>query len=146
MKPKRLASRLMFLGGIIELLIAVLHFIWPFELVETSEYAGLTGQYRDLLFLSSISIGLCLCIFGILSIYFSRSSMIGEKPALIYGVTQAILWGGRTIGELLFPVSVAMYLIENPTMFVLPLSILLSLLFLTPLIVLKVFDTEKHTA
>lgn len=114
MKPHRLAYRLMCIGGIIELLIAIIHFIWPFELVKAGEYALLTGQYRDLLFLSSISIGLCLCIFGILSIYFSRRLMSGEKSALFYNTSQAILWGGRAIGELIFPVSVPMYFIKKP--------------------------------
>jgi len=132
----------MYIGGIIELLIAVLHFIWPFELIETGEYAMLSGQYRDLLFLSSISIGLCLCIFGILSIYFSRKLMNGEKSALVYGTSQAILWGGRSVGELLFPVSIPMYFIQNPTIFVLPLSLFLSLLFLAPLFIRRFFWNE----
>ena len=134
----------MYIGGTVELLIAILHFIWPFELIETGVYSMLTGHYRGLFLLSSISIGLCLSIFGILSIYFSRRLMNGEKSALVYSASQAVLWGGRAIGELLFPVSVPMYFIGNPTVFVLPLSLLLSLVFLSPLIVLKTFEQDKH--
>ncbi|MBN1881906.1 MAG: hypothetical protein JW885_07015 [Deltaproteobacteria bacterium] len=146
MMNKRLAYRLMGIGGIVELLIALLHFVWPFELVETGEFADLTGHYSDLLFLSSVSIGLCLLVFGILSIYFSRMLRSGEKTALVYSASQSILWGGRAIGELFFHVSIPMYVIENPTMFVLPLSLLLCLVFLSPLLLWKASGKGKHVS
>jgi len=146
MKARKLACRLLCIGGIIELAIAGLHFLWPFDLVETGEYAVLTGQYRDLLLLSSLAIGLCLLVFGALSIYFSRRLFTGEKSALIYSTSQAILWGGRATGELIFPVSVPIYFIENPTIFVLPLSFLLCLMFLAPPLLWTASQREGRTS
>jgi len=137
MKLKQLAYRLMCIGGIIEILIALLHFVWPFDLLQTGEYACLSEQNSDLLLLSSISIGLCLLVFGILSVYFSRRLRTGERSALIYSVSQAILWGIRAIFEVFLPVKVPMYVIHNPTVYVLPLSLLLSLVFLIPLFLWK---------
>ena len=127
------------IGGIIEILIAIFHFVWPVKLINTGEFSGLSGDYSDLVILSSLSIGLCLFIFGILSIYFSRRLLKEEKTALVYSTSQAVLWGVRGIFEAIFPVSVPIYFMENPTIYILSLSFLLSLLFLTPLLMKEGF-------
>jgi len=134
------------LGGCVEILIALVHFVWPFDLIKTGEYACLSGQNSDLLVLSSLSIGLCLLVFGALSIYFSRRLRAGERSALTYSFSQAVLWGVRAIFEVFFPVLVPMYVIYNPTVYILPLTVLLCLVFLSPLFFWKPFEDGKETS
>jgi hypothetical protein len=137
MDKKRLASRLVLAGGVVEILIALLHFVWPFQLIETGEFSLLSTDYKNLMFLSSISIGLCLAVFGVLSIRFSKKLLIGEHSAWVYGISQGILWEVRTVFELIFPVKIPLLCISKPTVFVLPLTFLLGLLFLIPLLVFR---------
>ena len=138
MKPKRLAGRLMFLGGVIEILVAILHFLWPFQLIET-------GHHGDPLLLGAVFIGMCLVTFGALSIYFSRRLLKGEeKAALVYSASQAILWGVMALVELLLPVSVPTHPLENPTVYILQQSVWMFLVFLVPLALWKVSKKVKE--
>ena len=137
MNKKRLASRLMLAGGVIEILIALIHFVWPFQLIETEEFSRLSTDYKNIMFLSSIAIGLCLFVFGVLSIWFSKKLLTGEHSAWVYGVSQGILWEARTVFELIFPVTIPLFCISNPTVLVLPLAFLLGLLYLVPLMIFR---------
>jgi len=90
-------TRLVLIGGLVEILIGILHFAWPLQLAETGEYANLSTDYKGLLLLCVIATGLCLTIFGVLSIYFSKKLLIGEKSAWVYGISQGILkWTPRS--------------------------------------------------
>jgi hypothetical protein len=137
MDKKRLAGRLMITGGIIEIAIGILHFVWPVELNRVGLLSDLSGDFRDLLILASISIGLCVLVFGTLSIFYSKKLAAGHGAAWVYGISQGILWEVRAIFELMFPVKVPMFFISNPTVFVLPFAILLGLVFLAPLLIFK---------
>lgn len=127
----------MIAGGIIEIAIAIFHFVWPFELIRAGLFSGLSGDFRDILILASISIGLCLLVFGALSIYYSKKLVGGHKAAWVYGISQGILWEVRAIFELMFPVKLPIFCISNPTVFILPLAVLLGLIFLAPLLMFK---------
>ncbi|MCK9372807.1 MAG: hypothetical protein M0P91_06390 [Sulfuricurvum sp.] len=133
MSKKQCASRLMMIGGLVEIVLGILHFIWPFQLIKTGEYVHLSADYMNLLFLSSLSIGLCLSVFGLLSIYFSKRLLFDERSAWIYGMVQGLIWEVRTLFELLFPVKIPLLFIVNPTIVILPLAFLLGVLFLAPL-------------
>jgi hypothetical protein len=133
---KHWASQLMFMGGIAELVIALLHFLMPLQLVHT-EIGRLSDDYRSFVLLGVIAIGLCLAIFGALSIYFSRRLLLGEEGAWIFGLSQGILWMGRTVFELVLPVRIPLFIFPNPTTLILPLALSLALLFLTPLLIFR---------
>ena len=105
MNKKQLASKLMFIGGIAELVVALLHFLMPFQLATAGEIVELSHDYRGFLLLATFAIGLCMVIFGGLSIYFSNKLLLGEESAWIFGLSQGILWAGRTIFELILPVT-----------------------------------------
>lgn len=137
MDKKRLAGRLMIAGGSIEIAIAIFHFVWPFDLMRLGLLSGLSGGFRDLLTLASISIGLCLFIFGVLSIYYSKKLVGGHRAAWVYGISQGILWEVRAVFELMFPVKIPIFCISNPTVFVFPMAVLLGLIFLAPLLIFK---------
>jgi hypothetical protein len=133
MSRKLMISRFMLVGGSIEILIGLIHFVMPFQIVSTSEIASLPSNYKIIITLMIVAVGLCLVTFGALSIYFSGRLMKGERSAWVFGVSQGILWIGRTILEMLFPVTIPLLFLSNPTVLVLPMVFILSLLFLVPL-------------
>ncbi len=143
MNKKKLAGNLMLAGGIAELLIALLHFVWPLQLIQTGEFANLSMDYKNLLTLYCIAVGLCLTVFGTLSIYYTRGLIAGEKSAWIYGISQGILWEIRTILELIFPVRIPLLFVANPTVLILPLAFLLGLVFLIPLLIFNKEFTKR---
>jgi ABC-type cobalamin transport system permease subunit len=125
------------IGGLVEILLGIIHFIWPFQLIKTGEFTNLSSDYMNLLFLCSLSIGLCLSAFGLLSIYFSKKILFYERSAWIYGISQGLIWEIRAIFELILPVKIPLLFISNPTILILPLAFLLGLLFLVPLWMVK---------
>jgi hypothetical protein len=137
MNIKRLISGSVFIGGILELAIALLHFLWPLQLVRMGDFAGLSIDYMNFLVLCCIAVGLCLAIFGILSIFAARELVNGEYWAWIYVISQGILWLTRMLLEIIFPVRIPLFFITNPTVLVLPLTLLLSLLYWIPFLVFR---------
>ncbi len=137
MSKKQLASKLMFIGGIAELVVALLHFLMPFQLARAGEIVELSHDYRSFVLLATIAIGLCLTVFGALSIYFSNKLLLGEKSAWIFGLSQGALWAGRTILELTLPVRIPLFFLPNPTALIVALALGLALLFLVPLLAFR---------
>ena len=144
MDKKRLASRFMIAGGCIEILCGIIHFIWPFQFKEAGGFTDLSSVHGRTAFICVIAVGLCLTVFGVLSIYFSKKLLTGEKGAWVYGISQGILWEIRTIFEILLPVKLPMFFISNPTIYVLPLAFLLGLLYLVPLLIFKKSIVKTH--
>ncbi len=134
---KQIAFVCMTVGGIVEILIAVMHFVWPYELIKYGEFSFLSPKYQELLILSSIAIGLCLFIFGTLSVYFSTKLKTESESAWLFGISQGILWIARAVFELIYPVKVPLFFITNPTTLVFPLAILIGLIFLVPLLIFR---------
>ena len=137
MNKAQLTSKCLFAGGVAELVVAVLHFVMPLPFSTTGEFAQLSENYWSFVILATIAIGLCMVVFGILSIYFSRKLLEGEKSAWVFGLSQGLLWLGRTLFELILPVKIPLFFLSNPTVLILPLCILLTLLFLVPIIVFR---------
>jgi hypothetical protein len=130
----QVASKSMLIGGTLEILVAILHFAWPFQFSDPGGFADVADDFGRATFLCIICIGLCQLVFGALSIYFSRRLLLGERSAWVYGISQGILWGIRTIFELWLPVRIPFLFVSSPTGLVLPLCLLLALLFLIPLV------------
>ena len=137
MDIRRAARGSLAIGGIIEIVVAVIHFIWPWVLVDYGEFAGLSADYRGLLLLSSLAIGVCLSIFGFLSIYFSCRFAGDERSARVFGVSQGVLWEARAALEICYPVRLPLFFIATPTTIVLPMTVVLGLLYLVPLLLVR---------
>jgi hypothetical protein len=137
MNKKGIARGFMAAGGIVEIVIAIVHFVWPFQLVHYGQFAELSVDYQNLLILSSLAIGVCLTLFGFLSIHFSRRLVRGERSAWIFGMSQGVLWEVRAALEVLYPVKVPLFFITKPTVFVLPMAVLLGLMYLIPLLLIR---------
>jgi hypothetical protein len=137
MNVRRIAYGCMLAGGIIDIVIAVVHFFWPHALVNYAQFRGLTTDFRNMVVLSAFAIGVCLTVFGLLSIYFSRRLLAGERSAWVFGISQGVLWAARAALEVAYPVGIPLFFITRPTIFVLPLAILLGLIYLVPLLAIR---------
>ena len=84
-----------------------------------------------------MAVGVCLIIFGILSVCSAQGLLMAKKWAWVYGISQGILWVIRALLEVVFPVRIRLFFITNPTVLVLPFTVLLGLLFLIPLWVFR---------
>lgn len=124
------------IGGVLELFVALFHLVWPLQL-RTSEVNLLPANYRSLLMLAIIAVGICMAVFGLFSIYFSGRIAIGDQTAQVYALSQGLLWIVRGILELIFPVRVPLFMITVPHYPVLPFCFLMGAVFLLPLFVLK---------
>lgn len=143
MDKRRVASRLMFAGGVLELLIALLHFLMPFQLLQAAQVTQLSDDYRSFLFLVTVAIGLLLAVLGVLCIYFSTRLLLGDKTARVFGLSQGILWLGRAVLELILPVRIPLFYLSDPTIVILPGSLLLALVFLVPLLAFRAELLDK---
>jgi hypothetical protein len=136
MNKDQLAGRLLFWGGIVELLIALLHFLMPLAIGQAAEIAGLPVEYRNYVFHATIAVGLCMTVFGLLSIYFSRKMQQQERAVWVFGLSQGGLWTVRILSELALPVKVPLFFLSNPTIVILPTVIVIALLFIIPTLIL----------
>ncbi|MBI5952864.1 MAG: hypothetical protein HY865_14500 [Chloroflexi bacterium] len=144
MSKNQLAGRFILYGGIVELLVAALHFIMPFSIGQAAEINKLPIDYRNYVFHATIAVGLCMMCFGMLSIYFSRKASHGDKNAWVFAMSQAALWTTRAISELILPIKVPLFFLSNPTTVILPMVIVIVLLFLVPNVILWPGKREKE--
>ena len=137
MSKSKLIKRLLIAGGIFEILIAVLHFLWPFNLINSPDFTNISDNIKNLMLLESLAIGLCLFIFGLLAFYFASQVYNTTKNVRIFCLSQVVLWIARLIFELFLPVKVSMYFINNPTTLILIGIPIIILLFFIPILLLK---------
>ncbi len=143
MDIKKLSSILLIIGGCFELLIAILHFIWPFDFIQLPDFNNVKSSIKDFILLASLAIGLCMTIFAFLSFYFSKRIIFGERSAFIFCFSQGILWIFRLIFEILLPVKVPLYFIENPSNIIIIGVIPIILIYLTPVFILRNLNNNK---
>lgn len=137
MEKQKLISALILIGGIIELGLGILHFTWPFNLLELPDFVNIVAPIKDLIILASISVGLCMVVFAFLSFYFSRRVQLAEKNLLIFCYTQCILWIVRVIFELTVPVTVPMFIFNKPSSLILVGLISLVIIYSISIILFK---------
>lgn len=136
MDKKKLAGKLVFAGGVAELLIAIAHFLMPFAIGQTGEISSLSVAYRNYVIHATIAVGLCMVCFGVLSIYFSQKASQGDKNAWVFALSQTALWTTRVISELILPVNVPLFFLSNPTTVILPMVIVIAIFFFIPTLIL----------
>jgi hypothetical protein len=72
MSQRHWASGALLVGGVIELIVALAHFLMPGYLAGLEEYAVLDAPHWSFVVLGVVAVGLCLSVFGALSIVVSR--------------------------------------------------------------------------
>lgn len=124
MSKKSVAGWIALAGSIWVILMGIGHFPMAYEMVNDSNFASLPSNAADLLILLFLCIGILLIFVGGLSLYFSFKLQSGERVARIFFIAVSILFLGRTILELIYPVSV-----PEPNLSVLVNIFLLCLMF-----------------
>jgi hypothetical protein len=143
MNSRKLSGILIFTGGLFELAVGILHFTWPFSFLQLPNFQGIESSIRVLLLLSALAVGLCLSVFAILSFYFSKQVKTEIKTPRIFCISQSILWIIRLIFEILLPVRVSIYFIDNPSHLIIGGAIVIILVYLLPVVLLKKLVENK---
>lgn len=137
MDAKKLSGILLIIGGTLELMIAALHFIWPFNFIQFPDFNKLTASIKEFILLAFFSMGLCMTIFAFLSFYFSKRISMEVKSSLILCFSQVILWLFRLILEIILPVRVSLFAIKSPSILIIIAGIMVIIIYLTPIFLLR---------
>lgn len=135
-------GRLLFIAGIIEIIIGIMHFIMPYFVIQSKGFSELNPDETKFLIHSVIAVGIAIIPFGILTVIFSVMRKSLGKILLYYCIIKSVLWGGRVISELILPVKLTLFHFTNPTTLILPLCIIIWLLFLIPAVNLYIFNSR----
>ncbi len=106
-------------GGVLILLIALMHaflpeFGYPSYISEQMP-AEVSGHFY---FLGTYAIGSFLLTLSFLSFYFSLSAP--SQTAFVFALSQVVLWSLRTVLEIIYPVTVPIFFLAEPTILILP--------------------------
>jgi len=123
------AKFLLLAGGIFELIIAITHFIMPNELKKDKVFALLPAAHYDFVILATVAIGLIMLVLCALSFYFVKNYTNTKQAAEVFALSQALLWLGRGVLEVMFPVKVQLLFLSNPAIIILPMSLVISAIF-----------------
>jgi hypothetical protein len=137
MNVKRSIRIIVIIGATLEFLVAIFHFVWPYNVVKSADFTNVPQHIREFFLLASLAIGLCLFIFAILSLYFSGKLFSAGKIALFFCLSQVVLWIIRLILEILYPVRIAVYSIERSGTIILIFLVIMILIYLIPLLLTK---------
>jgi hypothetical protein len=137
MNARKLSGILIFTGGLMELVIGILHFTWPFSFLRSPNFQGIESPISDLLLLTALAVGLCLSVFALLSFYFSKQVKTEIKSVRIFCISQSTLWIIRLIFEILLPVRISIYFIDNPSNIIIGGVIVIILVYLLPVVLLR---------
>lgn len=132
MNKNNLAKIAMIIGGLIELGIALGHFIMQRFILSSPEFSGLPKIHLDFVIHAAIAVGFCMLIFGFLAFYFSNK--ITEKSARVFSLSQAVLWTIRLISEFIYPIKVPMFGINNMSNLIVVGVVFIIAAFLVPTI------------
>jgi len=137
---------ILFIAGIIEVLVGLLHFGMPSWLYQSTGFKLLNQIESDYLLLVTYAVGILLIVFGILTMILSFK--IKELKELIYYylIIKTLLWTARIILEIIYPIQLSMFYVKPFTSIVLPGLIIEFCFFLLSTILMKkyILNTKKH--
>lgn len=118
------------IGGVILLFIGVMHifmpeFGYPPNIAEQMQESVRAHFY----YLATYAIGSFLMTFGFLSLYFSKLTH-PQKNSLIFALSQVVLWSTRSVLEVIYPVTVPIFFLAEPTRLLLPVTISVTAIYL----------------
>ena len=142
----KVSQKLLISAGVTVITLGFMHFIWGYNLIKYEIFNELPQRGKDLILLSTLGLGLCLSIFGILSIYFAMK--IDKRPltTMTYALSQAIFWIIRLVFEILYPIRLRIFVMNNPASKIIIVAIILSSLYLCSIFLIrKKIVTQKLT-
>lgn len=124
-----LTKRILLAAGIMEVMVGLLHFIMPSFVYQSAGFSLLQANEISFVTLLIYAVGILLLAFGSLTILFSIKLESMITAVYYYVIVQAILWIGRVILEVLYPVNLNMFYVDPFTLVVLPAVIIETILF-----------------
>lgn len=121
--------RILLIAGVVEIVVGLSHFAMPYYAYQAKGFTLLNQDERNFITLCVFAVGILLMAFGILTVFFSLRFEAVNEMLLYYVIIKSVLWLGRIILEISYPVKVALFYIGQPTMVVMPLLIFEWLLF-----------------
>jgi hypothetical protein len=117
-------------GGIFTLVIGIAHIFMPDLGYEPSVAESMTPDIRDhFYYLATYAICTFLLTLGIISIYASKIKE--TRVALFICMLLGLLWIGRTILEIRYPVHVKLFFLDVPTVALLPVIAFIAFTYVT---------------
>jgi hypothetical protein len=126
--PNWIAKMLLF-AGLIEVVVGLLHFVIPISTYHSNGLGSLGDDEINFVTASIFAVGILLVAFGALTIEVSRKSELWKGLLLPFFKIKALLWCGRVVLEIIFPVTIPLFYFQRPTTVVMPLLILEASLF-----------------
>ena len=122
---KKLVTLFVTISGITEVVLAAVLFVWTFFFIKQNSVSSLNDASKDIILFSILTFGLCLLIFGCLTIHLVKRLRYLEPTTIFFCLSQGVLWLGILILELIFPLRLSYWGIINITPFLVTISILL---------------------
>jgi hypothetical protein len=124
-------------GSALELTMGIALIVWPFSLIIDDVFFGLNPAVKNLIMQNLLFTGICLMCFAFLSIYFADKMYRSETSAKVFALSQITLWFFRMLIEILFPITAPLYTLTNPSPYIIGASVLMFVLYATPLILIR---------
>ncbi len=129
--------KILIAAGIVEISVGLLHFAMPFYAYQSKGLSLLPPNELDFVTLLIFSIGILLTAFGSVTILLARKLASILNIVYYYAVIKTILWAGRVILELLYPVQLSLFHVEPFTLVVLPGLVVELLLFMSSAVLIR---------
>ena len=118
------------IGGLLTTAIGLMHIFVPTTGYSTSIASAMQSEIRDhFYYLATYAICTFLLTLGFISIYISKIKF--AHTAFVICTALGILWIGRAILEIQYPVRVSLFFLEKPTMVLLPVIIFIAATYST---------------
>ena len=143
-KQINLTKQILLVAGIIEIAVGLLHFAMPFFAYQAKGFSLLEPNEINFVTLVVFAVGILLVAFGAITILFSRKLESMVEVLYYYVVIKTILWAGRVILELIYPVNLSMFYVEPFTLAVLPGLIVELLLFVVSVVLIRKIMVAKN--
>ena len=130
------------IAGIIEIIAGSAHFVMPYFIYQSKGFSFLTQNEIHFVVLGVLAVGILLIAFGILTILFSLRVDTKNELLFFYTIIQSFLWFARIILEILYPVKIPLFLIEQPAIVFMPLLIFECMLFVSAAFIINY--EKKH--
>ena len=127
-------TRMVFTGGLLELILGAIHFVMPWFVLRAQGIGALNPPERNFVILCVVAVGLLLIALGLITILLVRGASLNNTAWTLFLTIKALLWSGRVFLELLLPVSISMFFISQPSILILPVIVIETLLFAIPAI------------
>jgi hypothetical protein len=132
-----LVKNVLLTAGIIEIVLGLIHFAFPYFAYQSKGYSLLSYNEIDFVTLLIFCVGILLMAFGTFTAFLSSKVEEAIKIVYFYTIVKSILWAVRVILGILYPPNVPLFFINQPNIVVFPALVFEWLLFVFSFFALK---------